>query len=136
MVNRLFIYGLIICLLLGCKEKPLEVKEGFMIINGSDVYYKIMGKGEPLLVIHGGPVLDHSYFLPHFENLARDYQLIFYDQRVCGKSSIDIDSATMNMAGFVEDIEQIKYSFLLTYTNLIIASLFNKLTNRVFCFLF
>ncbi len=36
----------------------------------------------------------------------------------------------------VEDIEHIKYSFLLTYTNLIIASLFNKLTNRVFCFLF
>lgn len=119
MVNRLFIYGLIIFLFLGCKEKPLEVKEGFMIINGSDVYYKTMGGGEPLLVIHGGPVLDHSYFLPHFESLARDYQLIFYDQRACGKSAIEIDSATMNMAGFVEDIEQIRQKMGLEKLNIL-----------------
>ncbi|KYG75871.1 hypothetical protein AWW68_08565 [Roseivirga spongicola] len=84
------------------------MEEGYMIVNGSDVYYKTMGEGEPLLVIHGGPVLDHSYFLPHFERLAKDYQLIFYDQRACGKSSIEIDSATMNLAGFVDDIEQIR----------------------------
>jgi len=91
-----------------CSDKPPQVKEGFFIVNGSDVYYKTMGQGDPLLVIHGGPVLDHSYFLPHLENLAKDYQLIFYDQRACGRSSIEIDSATMNMAGFVEDIEQIR----------------------------
>ncbi|MBO6662829.1 MULTISPECIES: alpha/beta fold hydrolase [Roseivirga] len=103
-------YSIILLLLLlgACKEKPLEVEEGYMIVNGSDVYYKTMGEGEPLLVIHGGPVLDHSYFLPHFERLAKDYQLIFYDQRACGKSSIEIDSATMNLAGFVDDIEQIR----------------------------
>jgi proline iminopeptidase len=103
-------YSIILLLLLlgACKEKPLEVEEGYMIVNGSDVYYKTMGKGEPLLVIHGGPVLDHSYFLPHFERLAKDYQLIFYDQRACGKSSIEIDSTTMNLAGFVDDIEQIR----------------------------
>ena len=79
-----------------------------MIINGSDVYYKTMGHGDPLLVIHGGPVLDHSYFLPHFERLAKDHQLIFYDQRACGRSSIEVDSASMNLSGFVEDIEQIR----------------------------
>lgn len=103
-----YLVALLLILLVSCEEKPLIVKEGFMIINDSDVYYKTVGEGEPLLVIHGGPVLDHSYFLPHLESLAEDFQLIFYDQRACGRSSIDIDSTTMNLAGFVEDIEQIR----------------------------
>lgn len=108
MVKRFFTYGLLLLAFVACKEKPPEVKEGFMTINGSEVYYKTMGEGEPLLVIHGGPVLDHSYFLPHLESLAKDYELIFYDQRASGRSSVEIDSATMNLAGFVEDIEQIR----------------------------
>lgn len=108
MVKRFFTYGLLLLAFVACKEKPPEVKEGFMTINGSEVYYKTMGEGEPLLVIHGGPVLDYSYFLPHLESLAKDYELIFYDQRASGRSSVEIDSATMNLAGFVEDIEQIR----------------------------
>lgn len=108
MVKRLSTYGLLLLAFVACKETPPEVKEGFMTINESEVYYKTMGEGEPLLVIHGGPVLDHSYFLPHLESLAKDYELIFYDQRASGRSSVEIDSATMNLAGFVEDIEQIR----------------------------
>ncbi|NVJ46562.1 MAG: alpha/beta fold hydrolase [Cytophagia bacterium] len=108
MVKRLFTYGLLLLAFVACKETPPEVKEGFMTINESEVYYKTMGEGEPLLVIHGGPVLDHSYFLPHLESLAKDYELIFYDQRASGRSSVEIDSATMNLTGFVEDIEQIR----------------------------
>ncbi|NVK84490.1 MAG: hypothetical protein HWE21_09215, partial [Cytophagia bacterium] len=104
MVKRLSTYGLLLLAFVACKETPPEVKEGFMTINESEVYYKTMGEGEPLLVIHGGPVLDHSYFLPHLESLAKDYELIFYDQRASGRSSVEIDSATMNLAGFVEDI--------------------------------
>lgn len=103
-----FMLLLLTFIILCCTDKRPKIKEGFFIINNSDVYYKTMGSGEPLLVIHGGPVLDHSYFLPHLGELAKDYQLIFYDQRACGRSSIEIDSATMNLAGFVEDIEQIR----------------------------
>lgn len=118
MVKRLLSYGLLCLVLVACTQSHLEVEEGFMTVNGSDVYYKTIGEGEPLLVIHGGPVLDHSYFLPHLESLAKDYQLIFYDQRASGRSSIAIDSASMNLAGFVEDIEQIRQK--LGYDKLII----------------
>lgn len=108
MVKRLLSYSLLLLVFAACKQPTPRVEEGFMTINGSDVYYKAIGEGDPLLVIHGGPVLDHSYFLPHLESLAKDYQLIFYDQRACGRSSIAIDSASMNLVGFVEDIEQIR----------------------------
>ena len=77
--KNLTILALILILFAGCKEYNPEIQEGFIISNKSDIYFKTIGKGEPLLIIHGGPVLDHSYFLPHLESLAKDYQLIFYD---------------------------------------------------------
>ncbi|GHE59928.1 alpha/beta fold hydrolase [Roseivirga thermotolerans] len=109
MLKRNYIVSLLLLfMLMACGSSSSEMKQGYMIVSGSDVYYKTMGSGDPLLVIHGGPVLDHSYFLPHLEELAKDYRLIFYDQRACGKSSLSIDSATMNLNGFVDDIEQIR----------------------------
>jgi proline iminopeptidase len=81
---------------------------GYVKINGSDVYYKTMGAGSPIVFIHGGPVLDHSYLLPPMAELARDHQLIFYDQRACGKSSLEVDTTTMSIPGFVEDIELLR----------------------------
>ena len=106
------LYLFFISLLISCTSDQQALidlpDEGYKTINGSEVYFKTMGQGEPMIVIHGGPVLDHSYFLPQFEELAKDYQLIFYDQRVCGRSSIDVDSTTMSLAGFVEDIELLR----------------------------
>lgn len=78
-----------------------------------------MGEGEPLVIIHGGPVLDHSYLLPHLEALAQNYKLVFYDQRAAGQSSIDIDSQTMTLDGFIEDIEQLRQQLNLGKINLL-----------------
>lgn len=100
-------------------SKPVPIEEGFLQINGSEVYYKTMGEGEPLVIVHGGPVLDHSYFLPHLESLAQDYKLVFYDQRACGRSSIDVDSESMSLDGFVEDIELLRKELKLDKINLL-----------------
>lgn len=72
-----------------------------------------------MIVVHGGPVLDHSYFLPQFNELTKDHQLIFYDQRACGRSSVDIDTTTMSIAGFVDDIEQLRKSLNLEKIDLL-----------------
>jgi proline iminopeptidase len=39
-----------------------------------------------VLVLHGGPGADHGYLLPQMLELAKDFELIFYDQRGGGKS--------------------------------------------------
>ncbi len=107
------------CLLLACGSGPdqLFTLEDTIDINGSGIYYKRYAIGQDsasvwkrkaIVVVHGGPVLDHSYFIPHLDELAKEYQLFFYDQRAAGRSTIDIDSATMNLAGFVEDIELLR----------------------------
>ncbi|MBO3698191.1 alpha/beta fold hydrolase [Roseivirga sp. E12] len=109
-------------LITGCSVDRLPVIEGTLKINGSDVFYKTMGDGEPLLVVHGGPVLDHSYLLPHFKELSKDYKLIFYDQRAAGKSSLNVDATTMTLDGFAEDIEILRETLGLAKINLLAHS--------------
>lgn len=110
MDRRFSLLGVLFFLYLSAcsSNNEIQVKEGFVEINGSEVYYKTMGEGEPLIIVHGGPVMDHSYFLPHIEGLAKKYQLVFYDQRACGRSSVKIDSTTMTLNGFVDDIELLR----------------------------
>ncbi|OEK00168.1 hypothetical protein BFP97_00935 [Roseivirga sp. 4D4] len=119
---KIAIVALLVLSSLSCSVDRLPVIEGTIKINGSDVYYKTIGEGEPLVIVHGGPVLDHSYLLPHFEALSKDYKLIFYDQRAAGKSSIRVDPGTMTLDGFVEDIEILRETLGLGKINLLAHS--------------
>ena len=56
-------------------------------VNGTELFVHRIGGGEPIVGVHGGPVLEHGYFLPHFERLAADFELIFFDQRLSGRSA-------------------------------------------------
>lgn len=72
------------------------------------MYYKTIGKGEPLIVLHGGPGFDHQHLLPNIGNLGKDYKVVLYDQRGSGMSTGPVDSASINVDRFVEDIEIIR----------------------------
>lgn len=91
---------------------------GYKSLNGTQLYYKIVGEGTPLVVVHGGPGLDHGYFLPQMARLGNEFRLIFYDQRTSGKSAADGDSNSMTMDNFVEDLEGIRKAFNLEKMNL------------------
>ena len=115
-----YLFGLsVLVLLLGCESEPEVVNSipASYAIGGGEMHvvkYAIGSASEdyskraPLVVIHGGPVMDHSYFIPHLDALARKYQLIFYDQRASGRSSVAVDNATMNIKGLVNDIEMLR----------------------------
>jgi proline iminopeptidase len=85
-----------------------QYKDTLLAVNGTKLYIKEAGTGSPIIVVHGGPGLNHSYFLPHLASLAKKHRLIFYDQRACGNSSGNLDSTQMNLHLFVEDIEAIR----------------------------
>jgi proline iminopeptidase len=44
------------------------------------------GEGLPLIVLHGGPGLDHTMFRPFLDPLAEDLRLIYVDERSQGRS--------------------------------------------------
>jgi proline iminopeptidase len=85
---------------------PLQ--EGFVDANGALIYYKTVGRGEPLLILHGGPGASHDYFLPHLLPLARRHRLVFVDERGSGRSQRLEDPRAYTVENMVEDTEALR----------------------------
>ncbi len=96
-----------------------EDKQGLLDVNGTSLYYHMIGKGEPVIIIHGGPVLDQSYMIDHFKELSKNHQLIFYDQRVCGKSTAQVDTSSMTIKKMVEDIDGLRQKLSLDQVHIL-----------------
>jgi proline iminopeptidase len=95
--------------------------EGLMDVNGTKLWISVHGQGEPVVVLHGGPGLNHSYFKPHLAALEKNFSVIYYDQRACGQSLIPgEDSITMKL--FVDDLEAIRKKFNIKKLNLLAHS--------------
>jgi proline iminopeptidase len=85
---------------------PLQ--EGFVDAHGVLIYYKIVGRGQPLMIVHGGPGASHDYLLPHLLPLARTHKLIFIDERGSGRSQRLEDSSQYTVENMVEDVEDVR----------------------------
>ena len=57
-----------------------------MPIRDVSLNVEVVGHGDPLLLMHGGPGLDHWSLRP-FQQLADQFTLVFYDHRCNGRSS-------------------------------------------------
>jgi len=85
---------------------PLQ--DGFVDAHGVLIYYQIVGRGSPLLILHGGPGASHDYFLPYLLPLARHHKLVFIDERGSGKSEKLEDPAGYTVENTVEDAEAVR----------------------------
>lgn len=81
------------------------MEEGWVDAGGVLQYYKMVGRGPPLVVLHGGPGASHEYFLPWLLPLARAHRLVFLDQRGSGKSQKLDDPRGYTIEAMVEDLE-------------------------------
>ena len=84
------------------------IQEGFVDAHGVLIYYATVGRGAPLLILHGGPGASHDYFLPYLLPLARHNRLIFIDERGSGKSEKLEDVAGYTVENMVEDAEAVR----------------------------
>lgn len=88
-----------------------QQQQGFVKIKDGWLYYDEIGQGIPIIVVHGGPGLDHGYLQPQLSQLAASHRLIFYDQRGSGKSlETPLDEEHINIHQFVEDLEDLRKS--------------------------
>jgi proline iminopeptidase len=83
-------------------------EQGFVDANGVMIYYKLLGRGKPLLVVHGGPGASHDYFLPYLLPLARHYRLVFIDERGSGQSEKLEEVLAYTVDNMVEDVEAVR----------------------------
>ncbi len=82
-------------------------QEGLVESNGTQLYYKAFGEGEPVVILHGGPGFDHLHILP-FKQLSDNFKVIFYDQRATGRSTGDVNEHSITVENFVDDLECIR----------------------------
>ena len=70
------------------------------------LYVREMGKGKPVVVVHGGFGAEHGYLVDPLRFLVRDHRLIYYDQR--GSLRSPCSGANVSIEKHVEDLEQIR----------------------------
>ena len=72
--------------------------------DGYNLSVEELGSGFPLIVLHGGPGLDHQMFRPYLDPLAVEYRLLYVDERSQGRSE-RVDPATLSLDRFARDVE-------------------------------
>lgn len=65
--------------------------DGFFNFNNGNLYFQVIGQGEPVVFIHGFS-LDHRMWRPQVHFIGQSYSTILYDVRGFGKSGIPIAS--------------------------------------------
>lgn len=85
-----------------------RARQGLLSLETARIFYEVVGEGEPIIVVHGGPGLDHNYLQPGLDALATRNTLVYYDQRGTGRSVANLDSAAINLDAFVEDIDALR----------------------------
>jgi len=72
--------------------------------DGYNLNVEEVGSGFPLIVLHGGPGMDHSMFRPYLDPLGDDYRVLYVDERGQGRSE-RVDPATLSLEVFARDVD-------------------------------
>jgi pimeloyl-ACP methyl ester carboxylesterase len=72
--------------------------------DGYDLNVEEVGSGFPLIVLHGGPGLDHSMFRPYLDPLGDQFRLVYVDERGQGRSE-RVDPQTLSLEVFARDVD-------------------------------
>jgi proline iminopeptidase len=88
-------------------------------LRGANLYVDVAGQGEPLICLHGGPGLDHTYLRPYFQHLEATHQMIYYDQRCTGRSGGKPNKNEVTLHRFIADLEAIRKGLQLPQVTLV-----------------
>lgn len=76
--------------------------------DGIRIWWKAEGSGPPIVVIHGGPGLDHGSLAADLTTLAKTHTLVYYDQRGGGRSALPEDTSLLSISDHVRDLETLR----------------------------
>ena len=79
----------------------MNFKEGYVVVNGLDMYYEIHGKGKPLVLLHGAFSAIGTSFGELLPELARARQVIAFELQAHGHTA-DIDRP-LSLEGMADD---------------------------------
>jgi proline iminopeptidase len=101
---------------LGGPPRGAAAREVRIPAGGASLFAQEVGRGRPIVVLHGGPDFDHSYLRPDLDRLADAFRLIYYDQRGRGKSADRVRPEDVTLASDVEDVDKVREHYRLAST--------------------
>lgn len=87
--------------------------------DGEEIYFKTIGKGEPVIILHGGPGWYSEFDYDGLKKLSENFRLIFFDQRGSGNSQVKINPDTIVLDNFLKDITTVINHFGYEQVNLL-----------------
>ena len=95
-------------LFLSAQTFPNSFTDGkYITVNGAKLWVVTVGKGDPLVLIPGGPGGSHPG-LRRFDSLAKNFTLIYFDGFGRGKSDTAKDVTAYSLARDIEDLEGLR----------------------------
>ena len=89
-MKTIYSFLMILAIAVSCQDQSkTSVKEGIAEVNGTQLYYEMAGKGQPIVLIHGNGV-DSRQWNDQFMALASNFQVVRYDVRGFGKSAMPV----------------------------------------------
>lgn len=76
-----------------------------------ELFARDIGRGTPIVVLHGGPDFDHQYLLPELDRLADKFRVITYAQRGRGASSAGTRAEDVALASEITDLDALRAQF-------------------------
>ena len=120
---RIRLLGVSLALLACTKEAPppadsaaaapapdaLPAGEARLAVDGGRIWYKVSGSGSatPAILLHGGPGFA-SFYMKSMEALSADRPVVRYDQLGAGHADGLTDTAKMNIAHFVAELDSLR----------------------------
>jgi len=95
------------------RPSVMTIEEGFVDNGGVLIYFKSVGRGPPLVIVHGGPGASHDYLLPNVYRLATSYRLVFIDERGSGRSPRLEDTRQYTVEKMADDVEAVRVALQL-----------------------
>ena len=83
-------------------------RQGLLSLEDGRIFYEVIGSGAPIVIIHGGPGLDHNYLQPGLDILSSRNALVYYDQRGTGRSEATLAPDVISLDAFVDDVDLLR----------------------------
>jgi proline iminopeptidase len=119
MKKILIVLSCFLNIVVGAQTFPDSHKDGkYVTVNGAKLWVVVVGKGDPLILIPGGPGGVHVG-LRRFDSLASRHMLVYFDAFGRGKSDTAKNVKEYTLERDIEDIEGLRKALHLDKINVL-----------------
>jgi proline iminopeptidase len=94
-------------------KRSADSSELHIPVGKASLHVRTIGRGRPVIVLHGGPDFDYGYLLPELDRFKDAFRLIYYDQRGRGRSADRVSPKDVTLTSDLNDIDRVRQHFRL-----------------------